>query len=53
MYDAVHSQIPVLLGAIEFEEADLSSLTQEGGNGTDEIPRLEKPSKTPGKIFLL
>ena len=37
-----------LSGAIEFEEADLSSLGAEGANGTDEIPRLEKPSKTPG-----
>ena len=40
-------------GAIEFEEADLSSLTSEGANGTDEIPRLEKPSKTPGTLILL
>ncbi len=37
-------------GAIEFEEADLSSLSTEGANGHEEIPRLEKPSKTPGEL---
>ena len=42
-------RVVCISGAIEFEEADLSSLTTNtGANGTEEIPRLEKPSKTPG-----